>query len=666
MDFLSHQMKAHLEVDSWCQPKNPSAQHWRSLPSLAAFYTHLLFKRKFDCSSFHVADTGKAQENDHESLAPTPQRIQHFRAEMRNIRPSEKIPPALLLSTLNLLSEISGQTVGLTPSSSQLAAAFEIANGKLIQLAPGEGKTLAIAMSAVIFAWLNRPCHVFTANEYLAERDAASMQPFYAACGVRACSVTGKTAREALRACYEKEVVYATANQILADFLRDDILMRGASSHLERRLQLSQFTGTGNLPVSRGVFFGIVDEADSVLVDDAITPLIISHPEPDRSGLLEAIMTANRLREELSFPADYVHFVFPSGSIQFTDIGMIKLSAFSPHFSEYWRRANRLEDLFRLVISAHEHYLRDQSYIVEDDKVVIVEDSTGRSMPGRNWSHGVHQAVEAKEGVGLTPPSKTAARMTFQEYFRHYHILCGASGTLHGLDSEIWYTYGLKIVRVPPRKASRLGIRPWSVHATDKEKFEAVLDLVEALNEKKLPVLVGTRRIEDSERIAMALGARGMVCSVLNAKQHRHEAEIVAQAGVAGAITVATNMAGRGTDIVVDADVERRGGLQVILFEPHESARIDWQLFGRSGRQGAQGTAHPFVSLQDDVLRRFLPYPFSLIEKAAPPQTLLRAAMPMLLWIAQKRAQKYAARQRRQLSKLQKELQKQLSFARGR
>jgi len=267
-------------------------------------------------------------------------------------------------------------------------------------------------------------------------------------------------------------------------------------------------------------------------------------------------------------------------------------------------------------------------------------------------------------GVEMTPLTKISARMTFQEFFRHYHRLCGASGTLQRLDLELWQTFGLLILRVLPRAPSRLRVRPQRIFRTRAEKLAGLVNQVQELHRRGLPVLVGTRRILDSEEIAYVLRERGLSCEVINAKEHETEARVVALAGQRGAITVATNMAGRGTDIGISQDIEAIGGLQVLMFEAHESPRIDWQLFGRAGRQGAKGSAQAFISLEEELITRFSPSWMKLFSKLIP-NILTGSKIKMLQWISQRNASRIAKRQRRHLAYMQKELREQLGFSKG-
>ena len=563
-----------------------------------------------------------------------------------------------------LIAQLACQHIGQRASFPQLLAAVTMTEGYLIQLAPGEGKTLAVAMAAVLQAWSGKPLHIVTANDYLASRDAELMQPLFAASGVTVAAITSETPPHELANCYRHGVVYATAKQLLADFLRDDLLLDGARDPLRRRLWHLYNQQAERQPVMRGLSAVIIDEADGILIDEATTPLIIASPEKDKANMLHAIRLARDLVDAMVLSEDYTLYTKGGGSVHFTENGKHKIEQLSQAFSSYWQVPTRREEIFTLAIMAREVFQLDRHYIIQEGAVVIVDESTGRSMPGRSWSHGIHQSIEARVGVELTPLTKISARMTFQEFFRHYHQLSGASGTLHGLDLELWQTFGLLILRLPPRTPSQLKILPKRCFVTRQDKLDGFIEHIAMLHERSLPVLVGTRRILDSEEIAGLLRARGLACTVLNAKENEYEAQVVAMAGEPNCITVATNMAGRGTDIKISSEVAAAGGLQVLMFEAHESPRIDWQLFGRSGRQGAKGSAQAFVSLQEELITKYTPTWFKPMASLVPDQRT-RVKIAFTQWLAQKAASSLTQRQRSHLAFVQKQLREQLGFSKG-
>lgn len=598
---------------------------------------------------------------------PNPAELAQARAAVVKLQLNEqsrKQRQTIKLQALMLIAQLACRHMGQRPSFPQLLAAISMSEGYLIQLAPGEGKTLAVAMAAVLQAWTGKPLHIVTANDYLAARDAELMQPLYAASGVTVGAITDSTPPHELSSCYKQAIVYATAKQFLADFLRDDLLLSGARDPVRRRLWHLDNQQAEKQPVMRGLYTVIIDEADGILIDEATTPLIIASPEKDKANMLQAIRQARDLVDDMKLNMDYTLYAKGGGSVHFTESGKQKIEHLADSLSSYWQVPTRREEIFTLAIMAREVFQLDRHYIIQEGAVVIVDESTGRSMPGRSWSHGIHQSIEARVGVELTPLTKISARMTFQEFFRHYHQLSGASGTLHGLDLELWKTFGLHILRIPPRTQSQLGILPKRCFMTRDDKLTGFIERILDLHLKGLPVLVGTRRILDSEEIADRLRAEGLSCTVLNAKAHEYEAQVVATAGEPGRITVATNMAGRGTDIKIAPEVEAAGGLQVLMFEAHESPRIDWQLFGRSGRQGARGSAQAFVSLEEELITKYTPAWFKPLARLLPDRRT-RSKIVVTQWLAQKAASSLTRRQRSHLAFVQKQLREQLGFSKG-
>lgn len=654
----------------WYAPQNASLTPWYSLEGWLSLIHHQSghgYKRLWlSAVDLHQ----KLHISPLENAPPTPDELSNARSDIYMLEiggsaGDQKLTNlATKIAALEVVSKVACCELGQRPSLPQILAALAMTEGYLIQLAPGEGKTLSIGMAAVIYAWAGKPLHIVTSNDYLASRDAQLMRSFYEACGVSVASITSETPSHEIALCYRKRVVYATANQLLADFLRDDLLVNGSRDPLTRRLWRFENQTLNRQPVMRGVHAVIIDEADGVLIDEATTPLIIASPEEDKTDMLQAIRLARDLVEELKVDLHYTLYAKVTDAVHFSDLGKQTIERLATAFNSYWQAQARREEIFRLAVMAREVYQLDRHFIILDGAVVIVDDSTGRAMPGRSWSHGVHQSIEARVGVEMTPLTKVSARMTFQEFFRHYHCLCGASGTLQRLDLELWQTFGLLILRVLPRAPSRLQVMPQRIFRTRAEKLAGLVNQVHALNRKGLPVLVGTRRILDSEEIAVALRERGLSCEVINAKEHETEAQVVSQAGQKAAITVATNMAGRGTDIGISQDIEAIGGLQVLMFEAHESPRIDWQLFGRAGRQGAKGSAQAFISLEEELITRFSPAwikPFSKLI----PNTLTGPKLKILQWVSQRHASHIAKRQRRHLAYMQKELREQLGFSKG-
>jgi preprotein translocase subunit SecA len=587
------------------------------------------------------------------------ERIAEIRLRMRRQRHLQAGWRALRCQALAVAAVLARRTLGKDPYTVQLHAALAMREGLLVQMAAGEGKTLAVALAGVLHGWEGMSCHIVTANDYLAGRDAQLMSDLYGRCGVRVAAVGHGMTPEALRQAYDADVVYGTSKQFLADHLLDQIVLEGAFDPGRRRIR--ELRPPRGAVRTRGLHSALIDEADSVLIDEANTPLIISAPQPNPL-LVSAVLAARDVADQLKAIRDY-RIDLEFREVEFTEQGRDRLEDLARGLPPVWHAPERRDDLVRQAIAAREVYLRDRHYIVQDGKIEILDENTGRVLPGRSWSYGLHQAIEAREGVPITHPSRTMARMSFQEFFRHFHHLGGASGTLQGVRSELWWTYGLLTLVLPFRLPSQLKVPAPRHFADSSAKWQALVDDIERLHAEGHPVLVGTRRLSDSELLQQRLRLRGLDCALLNAKQHDQEALVIAQAGRPGQITVATNMAGRGTDILIDPEVAARGGLQVLMLEPHESVRVDWQLFGRAGRQGQPGRAQAYAALDDDLLLRHLPV------WLAPLRRVLRLTaagrgwwIGPFIWLAQRRVQSRAFQQRRYLQQRERELRKQLAF----
>jgi preprotein translocase subunit SecA len=415
--------------------------------------------------------------------------------------------------------------------------------------------------------------------------------------------------------------------------------------------------------VLRGLHAAIVDEADSILIDEAVTPLIISTTHQN-DALREACRVAQDLVSALQPESDYTPNL-RYREVELTELGRRQIASRCSSLPGLWRGTERRTELVRQALVAREFFLRDKQYIIVDGKVVIVDEFTGRPMPQRTWRQGLHQAIEAKEGLPITDPSENIARLSFQRFFRCFHRLSGMTGTAKEAAAELWHMYGLPVLTIPTNKPCVRRHWPDRVLADDASKWLAVADEVSRRHVTGQPILVGTRSVAASEKLAQLLAERGLECRVLNAVRLREEAEIVALAGQRGRITIATNMAGRGTDIKLERGVAELGGLHVLATERHESGRVDRQLFGRSARQGDPGSAQAFVSLEDELLRRYLPPAVPNAVSAAwkrglpGASALARAAFNR----AQRQAQRLAYKQRKAVLRMDTWLEESLSFA---
>ncbi|MFH1018982.1 MAG: prepilin peptidase [Pseudomonadota bacterium] len=571
----------------------------------------------------------------------------------------------LLPEALACMVEVAQRTLGLRPYPVQIMGAMALHKGYLAEMATGEGKSLTACLPAVLAAWTGRPCHFVTVNDYLANRDALEMRPFYAFCGVSVGCVTGQMDPRERRLNYEKAVVYTTLKELVADFLRDRLIL-GALHQPSRRLlrqmlqpRLRNLEGV----VLRGLDTAIVDEADSVLIDEAVTPLIISRAQENRP-LVEACETAHGIAASLERGEDYT-VDQKYKEITLTKQGISKVEVQAQRLPGIWRGPSRREELVQQALTAREFYILDQQYVIQEDKIVIVDEFTGRLMPNRTWRHGLHQAVEAKEDLQVNDPSETLARLSFQRFFRFFRRLSGMTGTAREAAAEFWHIYKQPVLTIPTNRPCIRKVLPDSIFPTEAEKWEAIVQEIEKWQRTGRPVLVGTRSVRASEKLAAMLTARGLEYNLLNAVRHREEAQIVAAAGEQNRITIATNMAGRGTDIKLGRGIAQMGGLHVMATERHESVRIDRQLFGRCARQGDPGSAQAFMSLEDELIRRFVPAPMrnrlaSAIRTKTPGASRLAEAA---LSHAQRAAQRLAYKQRRNVLQMDTWLEEALSFS---
>ena len=513
----------------------------------------------------------------------------------------------LLIEAFALCREASRRTIGLRHFDVQLVGGIVLHQGKIAEMKTGEGKTLVASLALYLNSLAGKGVHLVTVNDYLARRDAGWMAPIYHLLGMTVGVNVGNAATflydpeytdethpdprlqhlrpVSKKEAYDADITYATNSELAFDYLRDNMA-----------LDLAQC-------VQRELNYAIVDEVDSILIDEARTPHIISgQSEESTDKYYEYARWAARLNEGEDFEVDLKH-----KSASLTEQGIAKM--------ERWTGIKNIYDLENVVeahqinqaLKAKALFLRDRDYLVKDGEVVIVDEFTGRTMPGRRWSDGLHQAVEAKEGVKVQQEQKTIATITVQNYFRQYDKLAGMTGTALTEAEEFHKIYGLDVVVIPTHKTMVRKDSPDVIYKTEKSKFEAVIDEVVEMNKQGRPVLVGTVSVEKSERLARMLEKRGIKHNVLNAKQHEREAAIVAEAGQPGAVTIATNMAGRGTDIVLGQGVAAAGGLHIIGTERHESRRIDNQLRGRAGRQGDPGSSRFFIALEDDLMKIFGP-----------------------------------------------------------
>ena len=555
-----------------------------------------------------------------------------------------------------LIREVSGRTIGQRHYDVQLLGGWVLLNGLVAEMETGEGKTLTATLPAATAALAGVPVHIITVNDYLTARDAEWMGPVYAKLGLTVGVIVHGKDPAARRIAYGCDITYCTNKELTFDYLRDRIALGRNESRIQ--LAIEKLSGQGaraNQLNLRGLYYAIVDEADSVLVDEARTPLIISGAGPvgpEREMYETALELAARLTPEVDFRMDA-----RERHLELTDRGLDRLAEWSDDLPPLFRGERRREELVRQALVATQLFHRDTHYLVRDKKVHIIDEYTGRILADRTWEQGLHQMVEAKEGVPLSHQQTSVARITYQRFFRRYLWLAGMTGTAKEVGGELWSVYALPVVRVPTHRPSQRRNTGDSVFATEAEKWEAIVERVRALHAIGRPVLIGTRSVAASEKLSAMLTEAGLEHQLLNARQDKQEAEIIAQAGQLGRITVATNMAGRGTDIKLDPGVQELGGLHVIATELHESARIDRQLFGRCGRQGDPGTVEAIVSLEDELIRVYLG-PAARLNSRLRNNRWRRA----LFSVAQLRAELANAGVRRQLLSVEDQLGDMLAF----
>jgi preprotein translocase subunit SecA len=500
--------------------------------------------------------------------------------------------------------------LGMRAFDVQLAAGVVMFEGALCELATGEGKTLTAAFPVFLRALAGRGVHVATVNDYLAKRDAELMGPVYQALGLSVGFLQQKMEDTERQAIYRKDVTYGTASEFGFDFLRDRLKRSGgqvASTPFWGPWTVRPGYVAADPRVQRGHFFALVDEADSVFIDEARTPLIISAPTREAKPE-ECVMyywaddVAKQMRLGEHFTLDV-----KKDKIEVTELGRQLARYSSPPSGPHAPAMDKLIEAIEKAIQANYRFVLDHHYMVIDNKVVIVDEATGRPMPDRHWREGLHQAVEAKEKAPIHVAADHAASITYQSYFRQYQKLAGMTGTVLQNWKEIRRVYKLWVVQVPTNMPVLRKRMPDLVFPTEPQKFDAIVQEVKRMREAGRPVLLGTRSVEKSEAVSTRLTALGIPHRVLNAKQDKEEAMIVSQAGQPGMVTVATNMAGRGTDIKLGPGVAENGGLHVIGTERHEAIRIDRQLLGRAGRQGDPGSGQLFLSLEDKLLEAFTP-----------------------------------------------------------
>lgn len=570
----------------------------------------------------------------------------------------------LVAQSFALVREIAKRQLGMTHYDSQLLGGWAILNGMIAEMETGEGKTLMATLPASTAALAGIPVHIITVNDYLATRDAQWMTPIYQAMGLTVGTVVAGMQPDERRAAYECNITYCSNKQVAFDHLRDRLVLKRYSSSLALKLAMvSEGDQLRERLLLRGLCFAIVDEADSVLIDEAITPLIISRPG-DTGHKQEIFERALNLARELQVDLEFVVDT-RERTVELTAVGSARVKILCEDSKGLWRNSRYREDLVKQALRAEYLFRRDHQYLVRDGEVDIVDEFTGRVMSDRSWEHGLHQMVEVKEGCDITGEQETLGRISYQRFFLRYLKLGGMTATAKEISAELKSVYRLPVVRIPPHKPLQRRELPCTILRTMDSKWECIVERVRQLHDSGRPVLIGTRSVAGSEHLSQVLEDAGISNRVLNARQDADEANIILTAGKLSQVTVATNMAGRGTDIRLDKAVQKLGGLHVIATERHEAGRIDRQLFGRCGRQGDPGSFEAITSIEDELVTRFASeLNLALVDalwKMSP--RLVKPFARWLTYFAQQTAEKRHARARSRVLRSEDYIENVLAFA---
>jgi len=541
---------------------------------------------------------GDSNEKELKRLQPIVEKISSYEpdilelndGELKNKTPEfrerlnkEETLDDILPEVFAIVREVAKRVTKMRPFDVQLIGGIILHQGKIVEMATGEGKTLVATMPAYLNALSGNSVHIVTVNDYLAKRDRYWMGGIYESLGLKVGLIQHDMRIDERKKAYQADITYGTNNEFGFDYLRDNMAVR-----LEDVVQ-------------KGYHFAIVDEVDSILIDEARTPLIISGPSDESTKIYQQV---NRITTRLQEEVDYKIYE-KEKTVTLTEVGVSRIEGLLQIKNLYDEKNMNVQHHIIQALKAQRLFKTDVDYIVKNGEVIIVDEFTGRLMFGRRYSDGLHQAIEAKEGVVIARENQTLATITFQNYFRLYKKLSGMTGTAKTEEEEFIHIYNLPVVVIPPNKKLIRNNYADVIYRTEREKFKAVIKEIVEVHKMGRSILVGTVSIDKSETLSRLLKKENIGHNVLNAKNHEREAEIIAQAGQGKNVTISTNMAGRGTDIVLGEGIAKLGGLHVVGTERHESRRIDNQLRGRSGRQGDPGSSRFFLSLEDDLMRLF-------------------------------------------------------------
>lgn len=560
-----------------------------------------LKQRYIDSNKHHLQSFVDKVNNFYQLLDDTDlqEKIESIKKELILDFTNEKT----IAETFAIIKKIAGCEIGMSHFDVQIMGGWIMLNGMLAEMQTGEGKTLTATLPACTAALAGIPVHIISVNDYLVTRDAELMKPIYDVLGLSVGTITADLNSEQRQAAYQCDITYCTSQQLIFDYLKDRLILKNNRQNLNQvRLErLYSSDPKSNKLLMRGLCFAIVDEADSILIDEARTPLILAKQGKEDYKIIiyrQALDLARQLIINKDFIVDQ-----RQRHIELTSHGRIKLSQLAKTSSSFWKGKRRRTELVTQALTAEYLFLRDQQYLVRDDQVEIIDEHTGRSMPDRKWEGGLHQMIEIKEGCEPSPQNRTLARISNQLFFRRYLRLSAMTGTASDVANELWANYRLGVVPIPTHKPNIRIVSTPQFFRNPESKWKAIVTSIQQAKQRGQPVLIATKAVETSDYLSQLLTNAGLSHQILNARQDKEEADVIAKAGHTGQITVATNMAGRGTDIKLAPGVAEKGGLHVISCEPNASRRVDKQVIGRCARQGDPGSAEIFYSLEDDIIQ---------------------------------------------------------------
>jgi len=621
---------------------------------------HLFSKQKYSLS--HIVKQINLYEQGLSSLSDSilKERVRELKIQLLQ----QGLQDELIYQSFALIREASSRVLGLKHFDVQLLGGWVMINGMIAEMETGQGKTLTATLPACTVAMAGIPVHIMTANDYLSARDEQNLQPLYQWLGISSASVIDGMETEVRTKAYQCAIVHSTSQQIAFDYLRDRMEMGDDIGKMQIQFKHIQHQHQQRPSpfLLRGLCFGILDEADSLLIDEAKTPLIISKTRQSAEQnqvYYDALYLAASLRNITDYTIDEQY-----QEVKLTPAGEAKLSELAEALGKYWQRKRQRDVMATLALKARNLFHRNKHYLVRDNQIQIIDLLTGRTMPDRSWEHGLHQLIEVKEGCEISGEKDPLARIAYQKFFKRYLRLSGMSGTVSEVAKELHSTYGLHVHKIATHQPSQRIIHSERVYKNSSQKWDAFIAAVAKYHQQGRPILIGTHSVTDSEKVSTLLFEHDLAHQVLNARQDSQEAKIILLAGQLNSITVATNMAGRGTDISLNDDVKSLGGLHVINTGRNDAKRIDRQLYGRCARQGDPGSAEGFMSLDDSDLVNYYPSIIRLLL-----MVITKENRPLITWLSQivltlpqKRTEARHAQLRHLLIKKDREQEKVMSF----